>query len=140
MIFIVAYDAEKTILGVLERIPKTLSADYDVEILIIDDCSLDATAEITQRRVDQHGHIFPITLLRNLINQGYGGTQKIGYRYAILHGFDVVVLLHGDGQYAPEKISELLLPFRRNAALGAVATTPGSFDRLLSASNFLSAL
>jgi glycosyltransferase involved in cell wall biosynthesis len=120
LIFIVAYNAERTILGVLAGIPKTLSVDYDVEILIIDDGSRDATAEIAQRSVDQHGHIYPITVLRNPINQGYGGNQKIGYRYAILHGFDVVVLLHGDGQYAPEKIPELLLPFRRNAALGAV--------------------
>lgn len=120
LILVVAYNAEKTILNVLERIPKTLGVDNDVQILIIDDCSRDATAEVAQRSVDQHGYIYPVTVLRNPINQGYGGNQKIGYRYAILHGFDVVVLLHGDGQYAPEKIPDLLAPFGQNPALGAV--------------------
>ena len=37
----------------------------------------------------------------------YGGNQKLGYQYFIDKGFDVVVLLHGDGQYAPEILSHL---------------------------------
>ena len=40
------------------------------------------------------------------MNQGYGGNQKLGYRYAIDHGFDIVALVHGDGQYAPEKLPD----------------------------------
>lgn len=36
LIFIVAYDAEATIVDVLRRIPATLASDYDVEILVID--------------------------------------------------------------------------------------------------------
>jgi len=34
-------------------------------------------------------------------NRGYGGAQKTGYRTAIEHGADVVVLVHGDNQYDP---------------------------------------
>jgi 2-polyprenyl-3-methyl-5-hydroxy-6-metoxy-1,4-benzoquinol methylase len=49
-------------------------------------------------------------------NQGYGGNQKLGYRYAIDHGFDIVALIHGDGQYAPEKLPELLEPLVRGEA------------------------
>ena len=49
---------------------------------------------------------FKITMLRNPENQGYGGNQKLGYRYAIDHGFDIVALVHGDGQYAPEKLPD----------------------------------
>lgn len=120
LIFIVAYNAEKLIVSVLDRIPKTLAADYDTEVLIIDDCSRDSTAEVAQRSVGERAYAYPVTVLRNPVNQGYGGNQKIGYRYAILNGFDVVVLLHGDGQYAPEKIPDLLLPFTRNRKLGAV--------------------
>ena len=45
LIFIVAYNAEKTIAEVLQRIPSSLNNDYDVEILIIDDASSDATFE-----------------------------------------------------------------------------------------------
>ena len=43
-------------------------------------------------------------------NQGYGGNQKLGYRYAIDNGFDIVALVHGDGQYAPEKLPILVMP------------------------------
>ena len=43
-------------------------------------------------------------------NLGYGGNQKAGYRYFMEKGFDVVVLLHGDGQYAPEILSHLYHP------------------------------
>jgi len=43
-------------------------------------------------------------------NLGYGGNQKAGYRYFMENGFDVVVLLHGDGQYAPEILSHLYHP------------------------------
>ena len=53
---------------------------------------------------------FKITVLRTPENQGYGGNQKLGYRYAIDNGFDIVALLHGDGQYAPEKLPALLVP------------------------------
>ena len=54
-----------------------------------------------------------VTVLATPENQGYGGNQKLGYAYAIRNDFDFVVLLHGDGQYAPEKIPDLLAPLRR---------------------------
>ena len=38
---------------------------------------------------------------------GYGGNQKVGFKYAINNKFDTVTLLHGDGQYAPELINDL---------------------------------
>ena len=42
--------------------------------------------------------------------------QKIGYHYAIQNGFDFVALIHGDGQYAPEVLPELLKPLRDDQA------------------------
>jgi 2-polyprenyl-3-methyl-5-hydroxy-6-metoxy-1,4-benzoquinol methylase len=51
-----------------------------------------------------------LRVLKNKKNLGYGGNQKAGYRYFIEQGFDVVVLLHGDGQYAPELLSHMYSP------------------------------
>ena len=51
-----------------------------------------------------------MTILFNPVNQGYGGNQKIGFHYAISLGFDFVALLHGDGQYAPEMLPDLVPP------------------------------
>ena len=114
LIFIVAYNAEKTINSVLDRIPAELHT-RNVEVLIIDDSSKDATFATGLKR-ESAASDFKITILRNPENQGYGGNQKLGYRYAIDHGFDVVALLHGDGQYAPEKLPALLEPFFKDDA------------------------
>jgi glycosyltransferase involved in cell wall biosynthesis len=110
LVFVVAYNAEKTIAGVLNRLPEALRSRYDVEVLIIDDCSNDKTFEIAMSCMEQ-GFWCDVTVLRNPVNQGYGGNQKIGYHYAIKNGFDVVALLHGDGQYAPEYLPTLAAPF-----------------------------
>ena len=45
LIFIVAYNAEKTIENVLSRIPQSLNDDYIVEVLIIEDAAQDETVE-----------------------------------------------------------------------------------------------
>lgn len=106
LIFIVAYNAEKTIASVLSRIPAELRRP-GVEVLAIDDFSKDQTF---QAGLQFHAEGLPVTMLRTPENQGYGGNQKLGYRYAIEHGFDIVALVHGDGQYAPEKLPALLAP------------------------------
>jgi glycosyltransferase involved in cell wall biosynthesis len=119
LIFVVAYNAETTITSVVRRIPCELSEHYDVNILIIDDASRDATfarSYILSKAADAP---FPIHALYNPVNQGYGGNQKLGYRYAIQNGYDFVALLHGDGQYAPECLPKLLEPLRDHQA-GAV--------------------
>jgi glycosyltransferase involved in cell wall biosynthesis len=108
LIFVVAYNAQSTIAKVLSRIPKALQSD-DVEVLIIDDSSKDDTFGSGLRYEQTHSD-FKITVLRTPQNQGYGGNQKLGYRYAIDHGFDFVALIHGDGQYAPEELPRLVGP------------------------------
>jgi glycosyltransferase involved in cell wall biosynthesis len=108
LIFIVAYNAEKTLKSVISRIPENLR-EFDTEILVIDDCSKDQTFQ-EGLRVESGDSKFRIMVLRNPENLGYGGNQKLGYRYAIDKQFDFVALVHGDGQYAPEKLPELLQP------------------------------
>jgi SAM-dependent methyltransferase len=57
-----------------------------------------------------------LTVLVNPVNQGYGGNQKLGFRYAIDNKFDIVALIHGDGQYAPEALPQLLRPLLQHQA------------------------
>ncbi len=114
LVFVVAYNAETTIEKVLSRIPACLHTP-DVEVLIIDDSSKDETFAHSLR-YQQRTSALKITILRTPTNQGYGGNQKLGYRYAIDHGFDIVALVHGDGQYAPEKLPALLEPLVRGTA------------------------
>ena len=126
LIFVVAYEAETTLERVLERVPDSIFA-HDTEILVIDDSSKDRTFEAGLRSSRSSRH--RITVLFNSENQGYGGNQKLGYQYAIRHRFDFVVLLHGDGQYAPECIPTLLEPLingSADAVFGSRMLVPGA--------------
>jgi glycosyltransferase involved in cell wall biosynthesis len=111
LILIVSYHAEQFIQAVLNRIPAGIweNDQFETEVLIIDDQSPDNTFD---RAVDyaRNSQKPNITVLYNPKNQGYGGNQKIGYHYAIDKGFDAVVLLHGDGQYAPEHLPAMIAP------------------------------
>ena len=107
LILIVAYNAESTLAPVLDRLPPAVLSDYDCEVLVIDDASDDCTFEHGLSYRHSHADL-PLTVLRNRSNQGYGGNQKVGYTYAIQEGFDIVALVHGDGQYAPEELPNLL--------------------------------
>lgn len=108
LIFIVAYNAENTIESVLNRIPSRLQKLYDIEVLIIDDSSADDTFRRSEL-VRRAGSLpFKLKVLYNPVNQGYGGNQKIGFHYAIEQNFDWVALVHGDGQYAPERLPRLV--------------------------------
>jgi glycosyltransferase involved in cell wall biosynthesis len=109
LILIVAYFAERTIEQVLSRIPKSLNDICTTEILILDDGSTDETFPASVR-AERAGIPFKLHILHNPHNQGYGGNQKIGYHFAIENGFDIVALLHGDGQYAPERLPQLIEP------------------------------
>lgn len=129
LVFIVAYEAESTLAGVLERIPSSVF-DLDVEVLVIDDGSHDHTFEVGLRSVPQMPH--RRTVLVNRLNQGYGGNQKLGYEYAARHDFDFVLLLHGDGQYAPECVPALIQPLldgEADAVMGSRMLTPGAARR-----------
>lgn len=114
LVFIVAYHAETTIASVLDRIPAL--AGYETEVLVIDDGSLDRTFAISEGIRCHQACRHPLTVLANPVNQGYGGNQKIGYHYAICHGFDFVALVHGDGQYPPELLPEMLVPLSSGEA------------------------
>ncbi len=132
LVFIVAYKAETTIRQVLTRIPASLAEKYDVEVLVIDDSSDDRTFEHGELARREGLIPFKLTVLFNPENQGYGGNQKIGFRYAIDRGFDIVALVHGDGQYAPERLPELLAPIaggEADAVFGSRMLTPGGARR-----------
>ncbi len=112
-VLVVAYNAASTLAKVLDRIPTELRADIE-EVIVSDDHSQDSTYLVGLGYQQQSD--LPITLIRQPTNLGYGGNQKAGYKLAIEHGLDIVVMLHGDGQYAPESLPEILAPLLNNEA------------------------
>jgi 2-polyprenyl-3-methyl-5-hydroxy-6-metoxy-1,4-benzoquinol methylase len=110
-VLIVAYNAATTLLGVLKRIPPVVWNNIE-EVVVFDDASQDATFELAVGVKTLHD-LPKLTVLKHPRNLGYGGNQKAGYRYFIEQGFDIVVLLHGDGQYAPEMLARMYAPLVR---------------------------
>ena len=113
-VLVVAYNAAATLARVLDRIP----ADFRQRIagiLVSDDNSADATylVGLGYQRFDPS---LPLEVVRNPRNLGYGGNQKVGYRWAIERGMDIIVMLHGDGQYAPERLPDVVAPLERGEA------------------------
>ena len=107
-ILIVTYNALTTLTKVLKRITPNVWKNVE-EVVIFDDASPDATYELAlgiKASID----LPKLKVLKHPKNLGYGGNQKAGYQYFIERGFDVVVLLHGDGQYAPEILAHLYRP------------------------------
>ena len=92
-----AYNAAST----LEKTYREVPLDIVDDVILVDDKSSDRTSEVARNLGIKH-------VITHERNTGYGGNQKLGYRYAIDKGFDAVALLHGDGQYAPEKLPELV--------------------------------
>jgi len=107
-ILVVAYNAEKTLEGVFARIPSEFIPEISA-ILIADDASNDSTSSVAQQIKETRPDL-PITVIQHQSNLGYGGNQKAGYLWMISNGIDIVVLLHGDGQYAPEYLPKIIQP------------------------------
>ncbi len=125
-LFVIAYQAEEHIDAVIRRVPDWVKRAL-AEIYMIDDDSDDKTVTIAKNaRTTTDCPIFYVN--KTPYNQGYGGNQKLGYRYALKKEFDIVVLLHGDGQYAPERLPSILAPYAdgADAVFGSRFLKPGA--------------
>ena len=124
-ILVVAYNAEETLSKVLDRIPSGFAQQIE-SILVCDDASTDNTHNVGLTY--QNNSNLPLTLIRNPTNLGYGGNQKTGYQWALENSLDIVVLLHGDGQYAPEFLQQMVTPIiedRADVVFGSRMMTSG---------------
>jgi len=105
-VFLISYNAEKLIQETLDRIPEEVWNQVEI-VYVIDDCSTDETTYVATHYPH---HQDKLRIFRNRTNRRYGGNQKFGYQYALDLGLDCVVMLHGDGQYAPELLPDMFRP------------------------------
>ena len=112
VILIPAYKAAKTIESVFERIPKDFYKGV-YRIIVVNDGSSDNTAEIINKLSKKYKKIL---VLVHQKNRGYGATQKTGFNKAVELGADIIVLLHSDGQYAPELLPKMVKPIEEKKA------------------------
>ena len=124
-VLIVAFNAQETLTKVLDRIPSDFVKQIDA-ILVFDDASTDDKHKVGLSY--QSKSQLPLTIVRHENNLGYGGNQKTGYQWALEKNLDLVVLLHGDGQYAPEYLPQMVEPIvsgRADVVFGSRMITQG---------------
>lgn len=91
-----AYNASKTLENTYREIP----LDLVDEVIVVDDCSSDDTAEKAKALGIRH-------IIRHEKNKGYGGNQKTCYKTALDLGADMVIMVHPDYQYTPKLIPSM---------------------------------
>jgi glycosyltransferase involved in cell wall biosynthesis len=100
-----ALNEEGSVGRVIEEI---LTVDPGIEVVVVDDGSVDRTAEVARRRGAR--------VLRLPFNLEIGGAVQTGFRFAFEHGFDLAVRVDGDGQHDPSELSKIVEPVLRGEA------------------------
>jgi glycosyltransferase involved in cell wall biosynthesis len=106
-----AYNEESSVGTVVDEIRRF---DPGMEIVVVDDGSTDATADVAEA----HGaHVLSLPF-----NLGIGGAVQTGFRYAYERGFDIVLRVDGDGQHDPAEAAMLAVPVLADEADVAVGS------------------
>lgn len=96
MVFIPAYNCAQQITRVLNQFDASILT-YVQRIVVINNQSTDDTEEVCIAYGKMHPDL-PLVVLRNKANYGLGGSHKVAFDYAVRHGFDYLIVLHGDDQ------------------------------------------
>lgn len=117
LIVVPAFNEEASVAGVVAEV---FATNPGAQCLVVNDGSSDRTAE----RAAQSGALV-ITLPFNL---GVGGAMRTGFRYALKHGYSVVVQVDADGQHDPAAVDRLVdMLSTSDIALGARFAGEGEY-------------
>jgi glycosyltransferase involved in cell wall biosynthesis len=101
LIVIPCYNEEASLPSVLPELQQTTLPDgYQMEILVINDCSKDNTSAVAKR--------YQATVIDLPVNLGIGGAVQTGILYARNNGFDLAIQLDGDGQHPPKELPKMV--------------------------------
>jgi len=100
-VIVPAYNEEKSIAAVVEDILHVAhSRNLLVTVVVVNDCSKDATSEIISK--------LNCVALDLPINLGIGGAVQTGFKFAFENGFDLAIQVDGDGQHPASEIPKLI--------------------------------
>jgi dolichol-phosphate mannosyltransferase len=81
----------------------------EAQLLIADDNSPDGTGEVADELAADDDHV---QVLHRAGKEGLGAAYVAGFRWALEHGYDVIVEMDADGSHAPEELPRLLNALR----------------------------
>lgn len=98
-IIIPAFNEQETLPSVLKTIPRKIKNVTKVQIVVIDDGSLDLTSKVALNRA---------YVVRHIINRGLGAAITTGLRIAKKNKADCAVTIDADGQHDPKYIPQFV--------------------------------
>ena len=102
LIFVPGYNISKTIGKAIDNLI-LLNKDLDFDAIYVDNCSSDASVDIVKRKIIDN-KVNYIRILQNKKNLGYGGSQKVAFKYAFKKRYNYLMEYDGDLQYPFETI------------------------------------
>ena len=112
-----AYDAAQSLRGVIEGIK-----GYGLTIVVVDDGSQDATAEIARAAGAQ--------VLRHTRNRGKGAALRTGFCFLLNQGYTAVITLDADGQHDPSFIPSFIKAYEEERGACIIGSRAGEFKAM----------
>jgi glycosyltransferase involved in cell wall biosynthesis len=124
-VVIPAYNEEKGITAIAQRVLSIRDAlaqvgVSDLELIVVDDGSRDATAQVA-------GSIQGVHLVRHVTNKGYGAALKTGFAHS--QG-ELIGFLDADGTYPPEYFPQLCVKAMNGSDLIIGSRMAGAESRM----------
>lgn len=98
-----AYNEETQIVRVIDTMPEFVDC-----IVVVDDCSNDRTSALVKAHPCYESK--RVHLIEHRVNEGVGGAIASGYKWSRDNGYDIAVVMAGDGQMDPVDLPSLLDP------------------------------
>jgi glycosyltransferase involved in cell wall biosynthesis len=112
-----AYNAAASLRGVIEGIKGYVSS-----ILVVDDGSADATAEVARAA--------GVQLLRHRINRGKGVALRTGFWFLLHQGYEAIITMDADGQHDPSYIPLLIQAYKEGRGAIVIGSRAGEFHAM----------
>jgi glycosyltransferase involved in cell wall biosynthesis len=120
LVIVPAYNEEGAVAGVVRAIHSIMPG---TPVLVIDDCSTDATQQVARAA---GADVLPLAH-----HLGLGGCVQAGYKLAYELGYEYVIRVDGDGQHDPGDIPRVFEALRTSGyemVIGSRFLSEGSFD------------
>ncbi len=108
VVIIPALNEEKTVASVIGNIPASLDGITNIKVVVVDDGSSDATAQLSAKN--------NAIVIRHAYSMGVGAAFQTGLKKALELGADYIVNIDADGQFNAQDIPKLLNPLLTSEA------------------------
>ncbi len=118
-LIIPVYNEECSVEEVVTEYHRSLAAlPYSYEIIVVDDCSSDNSAEILKR--------LPVKLISHKTNMGYGKSLKTGIAAA---QYEDIIITDSDNSYPGSLLGQLIDRYQEGENMTVAARTGENFKR-----------